>query len=79
MISDEIQKQLNKITDPNQALCISMISGITHIIPLGAKIDERRGFIYVYKPLENFPLIISESCIESVTVDIVQVTVKMEE
>lgn len=79
MISDEIQKLLNKITDSNYAVCISMISGITYILPLGAEIDERRGFIYVYKPLENFPLIIRESCIESVTVDIVQVTVKMEE
>lgn len=79
MISDEIQKQLNKITDSNHAVCISMLSGITHIIPLGAEIDERRGFIFIYKPLEKFPLIISESCIESVTVDIVQVTVKMEE
>lgn len=72
MISDEIQKLLNKITDPNQALCISMLSGITHILPLGAEIDERRGFIFIYKPLENFPLIIRESCIESVTVDIIQ-------
>lgn len=69
MISDEIQKQLNKITDPNQAVCISMLSGITHIIPLGTKIDERRGFIFLYKPLENSPLIIRESCIESVTVE----------
>lgn len=70
MISDEIQKLLNKITDSNYAVCISMISGITYILPLGAEIVEKRGFIFIYKPLENFPLIIRESCIESVTVDI---------